>query len=783
MTLYFLKYNNYYNRMVKKEDSLEGYLQYAVGSPLTGCINWNPNDGVDTEQVVNSFSWETYESPDYVVVVTDNNKIDSRWFVIENTRLRNGQMKLLLHRDVVVDNYNAILQAPMFIEKATPLSTTDPAIYNKENMDFNQIKTSETLLKDETGIPWVVGYIPRDSFKDETTIMTGFPLSERVDDTVTNLSDFQYYKYKDSFFGGSYKQPLYFNIQVDIGTSGVVQRNIAFGVGGDVSANLSFDGYSPSLHMPEYDYINNKENVINNYMPVINTMLEQADAYTSVHTEQELQDFLYWNNRVIYESSSDKYWKVVITKDPVYSNPFMSTVNFVTAGSLFNTFEDNLLRTYIFGTPDDKSFSVVSYLDHYLISFEEQLINASVTIGQSRANLNDSPYDMFCIPYGDLQIHNDGEADIITNGSIAIPIATAIGAQSGSLNIYDIQLLPYCPLREAIKEDGTFDIADKSFDAIKDGDKTISYLFWCYKSDFTFNIPVTIDGGNTVLDRKVINETQMYRICSPNYNGVFEFNPAKNNGVSYVNVDCTYKPYAPYIHINPDFKGLYGSDFNDARGLILGGDFSLPQVTNAWADYQLQNKNYQASFDRQIQNLEVQREVQRVQQAVGIGTGVVGGAASGAMTGALASGPFAGIGAAIGGVVGGISSLAGGITDYALSEKLYNENLDYKKDMFGYQLGNIKAIPSSLAKTTALTSNNKLFPFVEYYTCTDQEVQALKDKLKYNGYSIGRIGKMIDYLQSEPSYIKGQIIRIEGIADDFHGLKAISDELYKGVFI
>ena len=805
MTLYFLRYNNYYNRMVKKEDSLEGYLGYAVGSPLTGCINWNPNDGCDTEQVVNSFTWDTFENPDYVVVVNDSNEIDSRWFVIENTRLRNGQMKLLLHRDVVVDNYQAILEAPMFIEKATPLSTNDPAIYNKENMDFNQIKIGETLLKDETGVPWVVGYIPRDAFlkkdKDgnvvvgdngipqyeDKEITANIPKNTSYDVTANTLEELKadytdlQYDSKEKYFGGTYRRDVEFVIQVKAGMN---PKSIVFNRYGLTNTNVTLPG-EPTLYMTPDEYNNRANNTVSVYVPAhADTMIEQSYGYTSAHTESKLQDFLSWRNKIAYISTTNKYYKINIETDGYYDNPLIPTISPVWSGNLYETFAQYLGQTAISGTPGENSFGVVSYFTHYYVTFEEIAVNAKVTIGD-RAHLEDSPYDMFCIPYGELQIHLGATEGIKTNPSIAIPIAVNIGAQSGSANIYDIQLLPYCPIRSAIKENGDFDISLKSYDEIKDQENNIlSYVFWADSSNFTFNIPVQIDGGTTIESRKVINETQMCRLCSPNYSGVFEFNPAKNDGVNYVNVDATYKPYSPYIHINPDFKGLYGSDFNDNRGLILGGDFSLPQITNAWADYQLNNKNYQQMFDREIQNMEVQRDIQRKQQIASMVTGTLGGAAAGGMTGSLiAAGPFAGVGAGFGAALGAAASLGGGIGDLYLSEQLYNENLDYKKDMFGYQLGNIKALPSSLAKTSALTANNKLFPFVEYYSCTDEEVQALKDKLKYNGYSIGRIGKMIDYLQSQPSYIKGQIIRIEGIADDFHGLKAISEELYKGVFV
>ena len=236
--------------------------------------------------------------------------------------------------------------------------------------------------------------------------------------------------------------------------------------------------------------------------------------------------------------------------------------------------------------------------------------------------------------------------------------------------------------------------------------------------------------------------------------------------------DWTYKPFNPYIHVNPNFKRMYGQDFNDARGLICAGDFSLPQVTNAWADYQLNNKNYENIFNREIQNLQVQQKVQRIGDIASVVSGAFGGAAAGGLA-------LGGVGAALGGVI----SAGAGAADAVINEKLRAEAMDYKRDMFGMQMGNIQALPSNITKTTAFTYNNKIFPILEYYTCTDEEKTALANKLKYNGMTVGRIGKISDYLtNANDQYIKGRIIRIEGVSDDFHYYKAISDEIYKGAF-
>ena len=346
--------------------------------------------------------------------------------------------------------------------------------------------------------------------------------------------------------------------------------------------------------------------------------------------------------------------------------------------------------------------------------------------------------------------------------------STQITAATGSANVYDVQLLPYCPVRYCILADGTFDVKTAKVDYVQDKNKNnIGIILWATTSSFTVNINKEITSTNP----KIENLTDKWRLCSPNFNGQFEFSVAMNGGVDYFNVDCTYKPFNPYIHVNPNFKRMYGQDFNDARGLICAGDFSLPQVTNAWADYQLNNKNYENIFNREIQNLQVQQKYQRRGDIASTIGGIASGAAGGALLGT------------VGAVAGAAVSTLGGVADVMIGEKLRAEAMDYKRDMFGMQMGNIQALPSNITKTTAFTYNNKIFPILEYYTCTDEEKTALANKLKYNGMTVGRIGKISDYLaNANDQYIKGRIIRIEGVSDDFHYYKAISDEIYKGAF-
>lgn len=292
-------------------------------------------------------------------------------------------------------------------------------------------------------------------------------------------------------------------------------------------------------------------------------------------------------------------------------------------------------------------------------------------------------------------------------------------------------------------------------------------------------------------DIKISNECDLYRLVSGNYNGIFEFSIAKSDGIDGFRVECNYKPWSPYIHVFPKLKNLYGPKFvelDDARGLICGGDFSLTQLSNAWANYQLQNKTYQEMFDRQIKNMDVNNSIAMQQAQFQAGAGMFSGTASGAASGAIAGakgGPYAAAaGAIIGGATGLGMGIAGGVMDVQNLAAQQAENRQYAIDMYNYNLQNIQAIPTSITKTTALTYNTRIWPFLEYYTCTDVEKQALRDKLKYNGMTVMATGKLSDYISTgEPHFFLGQLIRIPDLAHDNHMANEIYNELLKGVFI
>ena len=156
MQLLLLHYNNYFNRIIKKENTIADYKAADADYKEASNINFNPGDGINTSLVLglgqNGSLFEGDEF-DYLVTyetVDDVAYIRSRWFILEQDRKRSGQYELTLKRDVIADNYINVVDSPIFLEKGYINDVNDPLLYNSESMNLNQIKQLEIPLKDET---------------------------------------------------------------------------------------------------------------------------------------------------------------------------------------------------------------------------------------------------------------------------------------------------------------------------------------------------------------------------------------------------------------------------------------------------------------------------------------------------------------------------------------------------------------------------------------------------------------------------------------------------------
>ena len=781
------RFNNYFNRKIIMFNSLEDYENNSKSffipsnaDEIPTSFDFNPDDNVRTEVINNDVPFD----PDYFLLLDEEMEIVQRWFVIEQKRTRNGQWIYSLKRDVVADYFDTLRFAPIYVEKGH-LEDDDPMILNDEGLRFNQIKKGETLLKDSSNTPWIIGY-----FENSASANNVLGTQQTAPSDYTTLSAIA-----TAIGGNMTESDLVSAINGELQFSKNNIYNIVFGITttGLNTQKVTIKGNSQlNFTNRDREYAFAWEHKIGGIVDwEANNAIEKTITYLNGHTSDLLSNTQLLNNNVKYFSKSQydtlrnyvgktilyggKYYQINLAETNTFSNDLTAPVT----NSFFKNVQIAGEWTQQY---DDGEF--------YLI-FETvgvQILLTEIVTDQLKLNLSgthnilqDAPYSMFAIPLNSVQWADGGGYVTGVGGDAILDIVNALAIALGS-KLYDLQLLPYAPLNLGIDwwdtDEWTINV---DYDRIEhSNDNTLaSIIFYPKKSNFNLSINANLSLKTSM---KVDSQCRFYRLCSPNYNGVFEFNLAKNGGyVNYFNVDCTYKPFTPYIRVAPQFNLLYGANFGDGRGLILGGDFSLPIMTDQWINYQINNKNFASIFARDIQNLEFTQKQESIIEGVQAVTGTVTGTVGGAVGGLVTTGsPY---GAIAGAVAGFGTSLAGGVADVAMGSERRAEQKDYMRDRFYYSLANIKALPDSIAKNSSFTINNKLYPFLEFYDCTEQEEQALINKIQYDGMTVNRIGNIEQFKKDTPHYFKGQLIRNDEIADDLHMLNAIYEELLKGVYI
>ena len=772
----FLQYNNYYNRIAKWLDT---YAKYVSNPGFIGelvDVNFIPGDGVSTTQVFNT---DLGQVPDYCVVADDDGTLNSRWFVIEFTRTRNGQYKASLYRDTVADSHEELLTTPMFIEKAC-VPPTNPLVFNDEQITTNQIKQKEQLLTDNSGCPWIVGYYARTDNKGTITTLEGTAITmENIvpDISVSGLNNWvPYGKYLNESYYGVPDRIEYMVPATLVKPFVATNKAIKFTDDGTsyYITESSRSGSTKQYSYSEQSTLNNTAQSMDEQRATIRT---QTKGFVEYHTSSEVANMLTLEGKILQDTSNSKYYKITVEQVGTYTKKAI-TLGSNLDNTLYNILKDN--KWGIAAVRDPMTLYV--YAPVYSIRLTEILSQTlKYNIPQRRNFTLDAPYDIFAMPYSD-EFETTVEGKVYKSSKdIALAVANSMG--SDAAKVYDIQLLPYCPFDVSSFAPFEYTTADtKAYSYIDDAKSNHVGVIFNITST-TIRTAITAIEELRPTNLKLANQTQMARIVSPNYDGTFEFTPARNGGVDYFVVDQTCKPYQPYIHVAPNWKQLYGSDFGDARGLVCGGDFSLPRLTDEWKAYQTANKNYLNSFNRQIENMEINNKFTRIQEIASVAAGTLG---AGFGVGAL-GGPALGMAAA---TVSGVA----GLYDLYANDQIRKEQIDYTKDQFGFSLDNIKARPTTLARVGALNANNKLFPFVEIYDCSETEKAAVAAKIAMNGMTVGVIDTLDKYINNTWSgtvgstrynyqgYVKGKPIKLIGLNDESHYASTLAQEMVSGVY-
>ena len=771
--LLITQYNNYGNRQYVKSNTLQDYD--TPDAVYITNVNFCTGDGLLMKYIANIDDNIEY---DYLVEYSEMSSsatIRSRWFIIERRRIRNGQSALTLKRDVLADFSADILKATIFIERGWCLNN-NPLIFNQEPLSVNQIKQSEILLKDKTNSAWYVAYLAKNFFGET-------PADKQISLTQTKNYDLQYGSTQallDAYPGSTLDTPTAVTYDFKDVTfqfdTGLTESSFGY-YRWYVNSNKA-DGHFVDATSQGGLYFAKDYTAANNYLN--NNLLSAETLSAAARKDYNAVDGskLWAVNGLVARIGTDdataQYYQMSVTTASDTALASQAGTNLTTT---INGLINGAKTAGVFAGTNPSSYPITAVKKNIVAVWNNITASITGTLKSGAPLAANSPYYVLTWPQSDIHVASSATTQYVCRGSrYGAMLAQQLISQYGS-GVIDIQLLPYFAIPGNLV--GTYPATyTMSAASVVNFDNT----FWAFfVSQPSFDI--TLNNSEYLFtnpaDPKLDNITRFARLNSPNYASSFDFSIAKNKGVAAYNVNCTYKPYTPYIHINPVWDGIYGGNFDDARGLICSGDFSIARDTSAWTEYQLANKNYQLMFDRQIDTMDFTNEQQRIKEIAGAAAGAVSAGASAAVFGAAAGGPT---GAAIGGVAGGLTSAVGGAVDVAMNDKLRARQREDAQLNFEYTLGNIKARPNTLTRVSAFNANNKVFPFIEVFDCTQTEKTVIANYLKWNGYTINAIGNLKDYISPNinETRIKGRIV-FSGIINDTHLYDEINYELGRGI--
>lgn len=830
---------NYQNRAVRHFEELDEYIAAtpAGGARIYDRINFKERDGIATSQIVNLAANDPGIKPDYLVVVEDDSdRILSRWFVTEWYLKRGRQYEASLVRDIISDNWQSVARAPANIIRGW-CSAANDAIFNSEGASLSQVKQTEHLLKDRTGSAWVVAYVKNynsGATADEITFYSAPGIVKSEPEAVTAMFDggiagmgYAYDRQMADRKIVTHCADLPKSIQ---GIPYAVQYTMTDTRGYRRSdVEISSPTSECSWYFPVITPIDFYWNAFSTALrPLMesNHLWEYVDA---AFASKELTNNMPWNDEVdqfigqkFYDPSNRPY---VLTRMAVPSKVLIKT-----SATNIDWWSDKVghivksadlaaqavTSSYVV-VKDPFGAAPVDYVEVEVMTYTyvRQYVGLSenkVTLALNHATLTDRPWGLCAMPVDSINIKNRSSQ---TTPNLALSFAAAISEQLGE-KVLDVQLLPYCPCPDfidgnAISLVGLSEHID--YEWVRSGDNLTTILLWSRKCSGRISIPFTqIRLPDDPVEYKIEQESKLYRLTAPNYGAAWDFSVSKNRGIYAFDADFTYEPYNSYLRVAPHFGGLYGANFGDCRGLVISSNFSLPKISDAWVNYQLNNSNYQKTFDRQVKSMERARNASLVSAGVNAAAGAAINLAPGISTAIKATNMmYSAADAAIWGdtraeqAAGeaqfwsatdarstafknmglGATQSAQAVASSAIGAYLQTKAIEDETYLRELKLGDIKAMPDVITQIGAFNINNKLFPLLEIYDATASEKASLRSYLERRSFDIGRTATVEDYLNydADRTWIEAALLEVPDFTGDAHELAFLKSELSQGVYI
>lgn len=822
VSITLLNFESYYTRRIKLYNTISEYADYVITTYNN--INFIYNDGVNTTQILN-YNPAQYDNqePTYVLIQDYDTGELSRWFVINSIRTRKGQYQLSLHRDLIADNIDNVLSATTYVERGYCDDILDPAFYNEESILIDKPLNSVYELRDDSQAAWLVAYvagtnsaiskekIDDKTWEDTTVNYTTGQIIYQYEDTTNYDSFSSFWKAKlgisdinSSVIDTNVPSYATFHVHTVQDTGGswefsrYIYRHYSVDINESRLVNSLYVSFSSSGARPDWEWVYSGDDILPDtghfYTPDALTALNditQSFPSSDLLRLKSIPSGYYMINGVTYYLSSEDGYDVTKRRWP-------SDLDNSNSPQLMS-----ILNNY-FHFPNIDEGSISKSLGAYLYTISRQYrLTPSPTLSTSTFKISKSrntgnSYDILCTPInvrGDRTIYCNGKTYTADN---AINLYKAFSQYWGTSPVYDVQILPFCPvsyITPYATDESQLRFNVKNMTAERDYTLTEEGIpvFYINTTDREFEINRVWRANNnidsiTFPNWSTIGGSYMktkymaadYKLYSPNFNSEYVIPLMKNGGLNRIHVDMTCLPNQPWIRVRPVWEGLNGINYDDAKGLILGGSYSLTQLTNAWTEYQYTNINYQNIQDSTIQYQQAQYDITNQKNLISGALNTVSSTISGAVGGALVGGIP---GAIAGGLASAGASIGGLVADQYYDKKSQQLTIDYSQEQFALQTGNVKAQTSTISRLTAVNSNFKYFPQLLVYVANDKDIDALDAKWENCGMSIGRIGKLINYLnEGKNQFVKGKLIRNDNMHYSFDYYNAIGQEVAQGFF-
>ena len=716
---------NYVN--IDSPDTINGHITYQFSKDET---EGSPTYG----------QYLSEDMPTYVIDTTTSR----RWFVSGITQLNSYKYQISLLRDVVSEG-NAWKEEEAYIQAGT---ATNYNKYKIWNLPYTNTKVNQQRLNINGKSSFFVYYVNEQHFGNDGAITEDdlkleyatIPGIGRYQIKVTNLNSIPHY----NFVGAG-------NITTWESTRCSIQIRPLSGTKQKWTLTDHLEVTEDSTNIPYWasNYFNTtkfnnnvngaKDDVTTAMVNFINSYQANTNIWGYVTGQSQIEDLDAYVGKIIFDENTNKYYRINKTQNYLVNHTeYLTNTTVGTLISALNSIQmpQDTSTTYELGlitTNNAFFFNSVQRIQSYTLTElgTAQSFKLNLTAGIRK------------LPKSAVRCVNIVSNNTVSDNDIAqcLMLAQTNPANiSDTGRILDVQYLPF-----SIAED-----TDTSND-IKINGSTIPAKF-IDDDDFLYDINLT-----DLTD--IHKETDTIKIVSPSRASQYLFRPYNNDGNMEFAVKITLKPYASTIYIRPSTRGLLMYDWDDKDCLIINEDFSLTNVTSQWTEYVYSNKNYSNIFEREIQGREFERgwerKVEQAQKAMDKIT-------ARNIEGSIAKNQLWNL-PIISQIGAGLASstsmnedyLKAAATDRQYNEALYQEGISISRDMFNYQLDNVKSQPLIPSKITTIDCKLLDGVYLEFYSTNPTELAAIDNYYKYNGHRIDDFGTFSQYYGH---FIKGRII-------------------------